>query len=89
MMLALGFTRRRVVRMVLLENVFLLAAGLVIGTAAALLAAAPQLVSTVADVQWMSLAATLGAALAVGALSCALAARLSVHGRLVEALRSE
>jgi hypothetical protein len=89
MMLALGFTRRRVTRMVLLENGCLLAAGLVIGSAAALLAAAPQLVSTVADVRWMSLAGTLGAALAVGVASCAVAARLSVHGRLVEALRGE
>jgi hypothetical protein len=37
----------------------------------------------------MSLAGTLGAALAVGVASCAVAARLSVHGRLVEALRGE
>jgi len=89
MMLALGFTPGRVTAMVLLENVMLLVTGVAIGSGAALVAAAPHLVSTVADVKWLSLAGTLGATLGVGAASCALAARASVRGRLVQALRSE
>ena len=89
MMLAVGFRRRSVVSVVLLENAMLLAAGVVIGGASALVAAAPQLVSTVADVRWWSLVAILGVTIAVGLASCAIAAQTSVRDEVIAALRSE
>lgn len=89
MMLAVGFRTARLTAMVLLENALLLVIGVAIGTVAALVAAAPQLTSTVADVRWMSLAFTLAATVAVGLVSCTLAARASVRGELIAALRSE
>ena len=89
MMLAVGFRKAAVTSVVLLENAMLLVVGVAIGTASALVAAGPQLASTVADVNWLSLAGTLGLAIAVGLVSCAAAARASLGGELVPALRSE
>lgn len=89
MMLAVGFARERLVRMVVLENVMLLVAGLAIGTLAALGGALPQLVRTQAEVQWIPLSVTLLLTLIVGTASCAVAARTSMRGDLIAALRSE
>ncbi len=89
LMLALGFRRIYVVAMILMESALLLLAGVVIGTVAALVATAPHLVSTQADVGWLSLAATLAACVLTGLLACFVAALRSVRGDLVAALRSE
>ncbi len=89
MMLALGFTVGRVRALVLIENVLLLALGVAIGAAAALVASAPQLVSSAAGVRWGELALTVGGAAAVGLVSCALAAGFAVGRDVVVALRSE
>jgi hypothetical protein len=89
MMQALGFRRRTIFAKILLENVWLLLLGVGIGTAAALVAVAPHLLSTVADVRWPSLAATLGACILVGLGACAAAAASAMRGRLMDALRSE
>ena len=89
MLLALGFRRWRVVGIILLENGLLLILGVVLGTAAALVAVAPHLISVVADVRWGALAATLAVCVAVGFVSCAVAAASSVRGELLSALRSE
>mgnify|MGYP006288112467 CR=1 FL=1 len=88
-MLALGIRRRGLVGMVLLENAFLLVAGIAIGTVSALLAVAPHLVSQVASVRWLPLMGILGACLLVGLLCCALSAVVSLRTGLLEALRAE
>jgi putative ABC transport system permease protein len=80
---AVGFQRGALRRIVIGENAFLLAAGLLIGTAAAVLAVWP--ISRGASLPMGTLAAIL-----VGGLGfCALAAHLALRGRLVEAIRSE
>ncbi|HUU42136.1 MAG TPA: FtsX-like permease family protein, partial [Planctomycetota bacterium] len=89
MMLSVGFRRRSVVALVLVENAVLLVTGIVIGTVSALVAAGPQLVSTVADVRWGSLMLTLVGTVAVGLVSCAVAANASVRDEVIQALRSE
>jgi hypothetical protein len=88
-MVAVGIRRSRVVAMIVLENGILLALGLAIGTATALVAVMPHLASTVADVRWSSLAATLAACGAAGLVSCGAAALLAMRGPLLPALRSE
>lgn len=89
MMLALGFTRARLVAMVVLENAALLVLGVVIGTVSALVAAGPQILSAGSGISWEPLATTLLAAVVVGVISCALAAHFSVRRELLPALRSE
>ena len=89
MMLAMGFRRSQLVRMVLLENVALLVAGVAIGTASALVAVAPQLAGTVANVQWGTLSGLVLGSVGVGVTSCWVAAEVSMRGDLVAALRSE
>ena len=66
---ATGFRRRRIARMVLLENASLLVAGLGIGTIAALVSLIPHLLRGGAAIPWLSLAATLGIILAAGLLA--------------------
>jgi ABC-type antimicrobial peptide transport system permease subunit len=89
LMRALGFAPGRLARVVMLENAALLAAGLGIGTAAALPAAAPQLAEGGGAVQWGSLAGTLAAVAAVGLLSGSLAALSVLRTPLLPALRAE
>jgi len=89
MLSALGFRRKSIFGIILLENGMLLICGMVTGAIASLLAVAPQLASSLADVQWMSLAATLLACIFVGLFCCAFAAALSLRGKLLAALRSE
>ena len=89
MMLAMGFRRGQLVRMVALENGALLAAGVIVGTVSALVAVAPQLADRASDVGWASLAAIIAATLAVGLVSCAAAASAAMRGDLLGALRSE
>jgi len=89
LMLALGFRRWTLVSMVALENGMLLVVGLVVGTVAALVAVAPHLASTVADVRWGSLVAILAACLVLGLAFCLVAAAGSVRSELLNALRSE
>ncbi len=60
LMRAIGFRRRRLAGMVLLENAALLVGGLAIGIIAALVAILPQLLSGRATTPWLSLAETLG-----------------------------
>lgn len=89
LMTAAGFTRDRLVRALVLENVSLLVAGLVFGTGSALVAVAPQLSSVQAHVNWLALTTVLSAILAVGVGTCALAVSAAVRGDLIQALRSE
>jgi ABC-type antimicrobial peptide transport system permease subunit len=86
---AVGFRVRAIERLILLEHWLLLAAGLTVGTAAAIIAVLPALRSAGAAVPYGSLAAVLAAVLAGGLLWTYLAARLALRGPLLEALRNE
>jgi len=89
LMLAVGFRPADLSRLLLLEHAGLLVAGLVLGTLAALIAVAPQLVSSVASVNWLALVGVLMGILITGLVACALAAQAAVRGSLIEALREE
>ncbi len=89
LMLATGFTRANLTRLVLVENAGLLVAGMLAGTATALISVAPHLVSAQAKVNWSSLVAMLAAILVVGLAACLVGARATARGDLVEALRTE
>jgi putative ABC transport system permease protein len=86
---ALGFRRRVLGWLVLVENAFLLAAGLGIGTAAALASVAPHVVQGAGDVPWLRLAAILLLVLVVGLAAGAAAMAATVRAPLVPALRRE
>lgn len=89
LMLATGFTRANLTRLVLVENAGLLIAGMLVGTATALISVAPHLASAQASVNWGALTAVLAAVLAVGLGACAVGAAATVRGDLIEALRTE
>lgn len=86
---ALGFRRRSLGLLVVAENGLLLAMGVAIGSAAALLAVAPHLVTGNAMVPWGSLAATLLLILAVGMLASVAAVRSALRAPLLAALKGE
>jgi ABC-type antimicrobial peptide transport system permease subunit len=89
MMSALGFRRRLLAGLVLAENLVLLALGLGLGVAAALLATAPHLAAHASRVPWLPLALTLAAVLVVGCLASLAAVVATARTPLVPALRSE
>ncbi|MCE9544135.1 MAG: FtsX-like permease family protein [Planctomycetia bacterium] len=86
---AVGFSRRRLVSLVLAEHRLLLIGGLAIGLGAALLAVWPHLAGGRARIPWESLAITLGAVLTLGLAAGWLAVRATLRAPLVPALRSE
>ncbi|MEM9408438.1 MAG: ABC transporter permease [Acidobacteriota bacterium] len=86
---ALGFRRRRLARLVFLENGVVLVAGMVIGTVAALVAVFPHVSGGHALVPWGALAATLVVVLAVGLVAGLVAARRVLALPLLESLRAE
>jgi predicted lysophospholipase L1 biosynthesis ABC-type transport system permease subunit len=86
---AVGLPRPRIAAMLALENVFLLALGVAVGTVAALVAVAPHLSEAEARADWGQLAGTLAICVLAGATSCALAAAVALRRELLPALRSE
>ena len=86
---AVGFRRRRLARLVFLENGVVLTAGIVIGSIAALVAIAPHLRGGHALVPWGALSLTLLAVLVVGLSAGLVAARQVLHMPLLESLRAE
>jgi hypothetical protein len=86
---ALGFTTFRIIRLILIENTVLLYWGIMTGTAAALIAMLPHLLSTGADVPWLPLGVTLAGVAAVGSLAALIpvttAARTSIKENLAAA----
>jgi len=90
-MRAFGFRRRRLSRMVLVENAFVLLLGIGLGTGAALLAVAPYLWAgqgvVGAGLPWVSLLLTLAVIAAVGIVACAWAARRALAAHLLPALK--
>ncbi|MSU60881.1 MAG: ABC transporter permease [Pedosphaera sp.] len=88
-LLAVGFRRRAVQRLVVTEHGALLLMGLGVGVLAALVAVLPALLSPRGEFPVMSLALTLGGVLVSGAVWTWVAAALALRGKLIEALRSE
>jgi ABC-type lipoprotein release transport system permease subunit len=86
---AVGFRRRRLASLVLLEHAVLLLAGLGIGVLAALLAVLPQLTTRAASLPWASLSGTLLAVLALGLAAGGLAVRAVLRAPLLLSLRQE
>ena len=86
---AFGFRRATLTRLVVLENALLLAVGLGAGTLAALLTAAPNLVTYAAVVPWSAIATTLTAIFTFGLLACTLAAIGALRVPLLPALKAE
>ncbi|MCX6345325.1 MAG: ABC transporter permease [Armatimonadetes bacterium] len=89
LMLATGFTKAHLSRILIMENAGLLLIGLICGTISALVAVAPHIASTQSKINWGIIFALLAAIAAVGLISCAIAARNVVNDALVQALREE
>ena len=88
-LLAVGFRKPQVQRLLLIENGALLSLGLGAGVIAAAVAVLPAVLSPAAQLPYGSLAATLGGVLLNGALWTWAATRLAVRGDLLKALRNE
>ncbi|MEM9480922.1 MAG: ABC transporter permease, partial [Verrucomicrobiota bacterium] len=87
LMQAVGFRRERIAKMVVAEHWFLIAAGILLGAAAALVAVTPQ--ADGAGVQWPLLTVIVVLIGGAGIAFCVLASRLAVRGNLMEAIRNE
>ena len=89
LLIAVGFRRRGLQRLVLGEHAALLALGLGIGLAAAAVAVLPALLSPGTHLPYGSLALTLGVVLVNGLIWTWMATRVALRGRLLDALRNE
>ncbi len=88
-MMALGFRKATLQRLLLIENGALLLAGLALGIVAAAVAVMPALLSASGELPVKSLAMTLAGVLVNGALWTWAATRFAVRGDLLKALRNE
>jgi ABC-type antimicrobial peptide transport system permease subunit len=88
-LLAVGFKKRSLQRLVLAEHGVLLCLGLGMGVAAAVVAVFPALLSPARQLPYGSLSATLGVVLLNGFFWTWLATRVSLRGNLLAALRNE
>ena len=86
-MQAIGFWRRALAWLVVAENGLLLAAGVTVGAASALVAVSPHLLGGHALVPWVSLGLTLLLVLAAGTLASLAAVRRVTREDLLPALR--
>jgi ABC-type antimicrobial peptide transport system permease subunit len=89
LLLAVGFRRQALQRLVLSEHGALLGLGLGIGIAAASVAVLPAILSPGTQLPYASLGLTLGAVLLNGGLWTQLASWYALRGNLLEALRNE
>jgi ABC-type antimicrobial peptide transport system permease subunit len=89
LLLAVGFRRGALQRLVLSEHGALLALGLGVGLVAAVLGVLPAVLAPGSQIPYVSLALTLGAVLVNGLVWTWLATRLALRGKLLEALRNE
>ncbi|HET6372512.1 MAG TPA: ABC transporter permease [Candidatus Polarisedimenticolia bacterium] len=88
-MRAVGFPRRMLVRMVLAENAFLLAAGTLVGTLPALAAVMPRLVGGAGAPPWGAIVSLLAAVLVVGMVASLGAVLTALHAPLLPMLKEE
>ena len=87
LMQSVGFTRRQLSKLVLMENSYLLLGGLVVGIVAALFATLPHYWFGSASVPWQELAMLFALIAAAGLLASVLASRIIARLPLVESLR--
>ncbi|HEY9171846.1 MAG TPA: ABC transporter permease [Verrucomicrobiae bacterium] len=88
-LLAVGFRKPTLQRLLLIENGALLGLGLVVGVVAAAVAVLPALLSPGTQLPWLTLGLTLAAVLLNGALWTWAATRAALRGDLLAALRNE
>lgn len=88
-MRAFGYRRSRLGKLVLAENSFLLALGMLLGTFSALIAVAPNVVANAQSLPWLSLAGTLLVILAAGFLSSSVSLRAVLKTPMLPALKEE
>ncbi|MFN3408618.1 MAG: FtsX-like permease family protein, partial [Limisphaerales bacterium] len=88
-LLAVGWRRGAVNRLVLREHLALLGLGLALGLAAAVVAVLPAALTPGAEFPWLTLGLTLAAVLANGVAWTWLATRAALRGELLAALRNE
>lgn len=88
-LLAVGFRKAQVQRLLILENGALLLAGLALGILAAAVAVLPAVLAPTGQLPYASLGMTLGAVLLNGALWTWAATRFAVRGDLLAALRND
>lgn len=89
LLIAVGFRRAGVQKLVLTEHAALLCLGLIIGIGSALVAVLPSLLSPRGELPVTSLALTLGGVFLFGIISTWLATRAAIKGNLLEGLRNE
>jgi putative ABC transport system permease protein len=89
LMLAVGFRRRELQRMVLVEHLFLLLLGLGLGLVTAAITILPAVLSPGGEIPWRSLPLTLTGVLVNGLVWTWLATRVALRGELLAALRNE
>lgn len=89
LMRASGFTRKRLVQLVLCENAALLVGGLATGSLAAAVATLPQWARYDAAIPWIALMLLLGVIAIAGLLAAWLATRAALRAPLLPALRGD
>lgn len=89
MMRALGFGRDRIRKMVLLEHVLLVAAGLCVGIPAALIAITPAAAAPGARLPYFTLIAIIGAIAASATAWIYVATGIALRGDVLDAIRTE
>ena len=89
LMKAVGFSNRRISRLIISENMLLLLWGIGLGTAAALLAMLPHLKSTGGDLQWLTLLTILAAIAITGAIASVFAVRTAANLEIRNHLAAE
>ena len=86
---ALGFTKKSLARLLLLEHWWLLALGLISGLAAAIPAVWPTLASAGSELPYLSLSLTLLILTFLPLIWLRLAIKFALAGQLLEPLRNE
>ena len=86
---AVGFPARSISWLVLAENLFLLACGVLIGVLTASVAVLPHFLSGLAEPPWLSVSVTLISIVLVGLIAGALSITVTLHAPLGPALRRE
>lgn len=86
---SVGYSSKQVAGLILCETTVLLLWGLVVGTASALLAMLPHLLSIGADVPWASAGVMLSSVFVVGTLAALIAVRAALKLPVLATLRSE
>jgi putative ABC transport system permease protein len=89
LLLAIGFRRRTLKWLILSEHAGLLAAGILIGIAAAAVAVLPALLHRGAGLPYRMLSICFAAIILAGLLSTLVAAAIALKGRLLDSLRAE